>query len=133
MSRIVGGALVGGATLAGVVMGSGVAQAEIAPGNYVSQDLLYGFLPMPESNVTVVGNQYLSDFYGLGPVLAEYFISPTPNGGIIHSGSDPVSQWMIRREVTKTPTGYYGTYIQYGVPMGNFILTETPRRANQPG
>ena len=134
MSRIVGGALVGGATLVGLVMGSGVANAEIEPGHYVGQAMMYGFIPLPEMNVTVVGNQWQQDVYGLGPTLpAAVAIMPTPDGGIMASGSDPFSQWFFRYELHKTPTGYFGPVFMYGVPMGNFVLTETPRRANQPG
>lgn len=124
----------GGATLVGLVVSPATAQAEIEPGHYVAQALYYGFMPMPEFNVTVVGNDFQRDFYGLGPVQSGgSTITPTPDGGIIPIGSDPVSRWLIRYELHETPTGYFGTLIQYGVPMGNFILTDTPRRANQPG
>lgn len=123
----------GGATLVGLVVSPATAQAEIEPGHYVAQQMMYGFIPMPESNVTVVGNQLQQDYYGLGPHnLMSKPITPTPDGGIISFGSDPVSQWFARFELHKTPTGYYGTMISWGVPIGNYILTDTPRRANQP-
>ncbi|NLE78443.1 MAG: hypothetical protein GX610_02505 [Rhodococcus sp.] len=134
MSRIVGGALVGGATLVGLAMGSGVANAEIEPGHYVGQAFIYGFIPTPESNINVIGNQFQQDYYGLGPQnLISQAITPTPDGGIASLGGDPVTQWFGRYEFHKTPTGYHGTMISWGIPYGTYVLTETPRLANQPG
>lgn len=134
ITRIAGGALVGGATLVGLFLGSATAQAQIDPGHYVGQGLTYGFVPTPEMNINVVGNQYQQDYYGLGPQnLMTSSITPTGDGGVVSPfGTDPVSQWFNRFEFHKTPTGYYGTQYAYGVPFGNYVLTETPRLANQP-
>lgn len=133
ITRIVGGALVGGATLVGLVLGSATAQAQIEPGHYAGQGLIYGFVPTPEYNVSVVGNQFQADYYGLGQQnLTTQSITPTGDGGITSIGTDPVSQWFGRTEFHKTPTGYYGTMYNAGVPIGNVILTETARVPNQP-
>lgn len=133
-NRVAAGAVVGGAAVVGVVMGAGPAQAQVDDGHYVGQNLIYGVIPTPEYNARVAGNLYHQDFYGLGPESPFAMgVTPTPDGGNIAWGSDPVSHWFNHFEVHKTPTGYYGTQYEYGqIPIGNIILTDTPRRANQP-
>lgn len=119
--------------MAGVLIGAGPAQAEVEEGHYVIEYLGYGVIPGPESNVTVIGNQFQQDFFGFGPQnVNPYTIVSTPDGGIGALGADPVSQWMARVELHKTPTGYSGTTYELGLPIGSIVMTKTPRLANQP-
>ncbi|GAB34791.1 hypothetical protein [Gordonia otitidis] len=135
MKKIIAGVLVGGASLMGLGLGAGHAEAKIEPGHYVMQTIVYGAVPSPESNVKVVGNKLFADYYGVGPQNTyTYGIASTKNGGIISYGdTNPASQWFTRTEFRKTRNGYVGRQFAYGgIPTGTVYLKKTTRHANQP-
>lgn len=132
LKKFVVGALIGGAAMCGIAAGSGTAEAKIEPGHYKAHYVIYGIIPMPEYNVTVIGNRAYSDFYGAGR-WNQYTstITPTRNGGIIARNNDPVTSFVQRDEYThRTKNGYRGTTYGYGIPTGDAILKKTtkPRR-----
>jgi hypothetical protein len=133
VKKIIVSAVIGGTAVLGLGLGAGSADAEIEPGHYTSQGLIYGFVPTPEYNTRVVGNRMYSDYYGLGPQnLFTSTISPTRHGGNVYGGADPVTRWLGHDEYRKTRSGYVGTRYIYGqIPYGNVLMKKTPRQANQ--
>lgn len=110
-------------------MGAGDSDAKIKPGNYKHQQLIYGFIPMPESNTRVIGNGMYTDYFGIGPWnLQRQQIQQTPHGGVVAHTADPVMQWFARTEFRRTKNGYVGTTYSWGVPLGSALLKEQPRR-----
>ena len=135
MKKIIAGLLIGGASVAGIALGAGPASAKIDPGQYTSQQLIYGFIPTPQSNVRIVGNSYQTDYYGLGPQnLSVSTIVPTRDGGkVVGIPNEPVTEWLGHWEFHKTRDGYRGTNYIFGqIPIGDFILKKSPPRANMP-
>ena len=119
----------------GLGLGAGHAEAKIEPGPYVSQPVLYGFIPYPESNVHVRGNKLTQDIYGIGQTnQSTSYIVPTKQGGNVSAyGTNPEAQWFSRVEFRKTRNGYAGTsYVLGGIPTGEYYLKNTTRHANQP-
>lgn len=117
MKRILFGSFIAAAAIAGIGLGSGSAEAKIEPGDYKSQQLLYGVVPAPESNYRVIGNRAYSDLFGLGPWnLYSYKIKPTKNGGVMYR--DFPGGWLNRQDFKKTHNGYSGPNFVYGVPSG---------------
>jgi hypothetical protein len=110
-------------------VGAGDSDAKIKPGQYKQQNLIYGVIPMPESNARVIGNGLYTDYYGIGPWnLQRQQIQPTKHGGVAALTADPVMQWFGRTEFRRTENGYVGTTYSWGVPVGDVLLKERPRR-----
>lgn len=130
VKRLIAGALIAGTAVFGLTVGAGDSDAKIKPGNYKHQQLIYGFVPTPESNVRVVGNGLYTDYYGLGPWnLSRQQIQHTKSGGVVSLTADPPVQWYQRVEYRRTKNGYTGTtYILGGIPLGDVLLKEQPRR-----
>ncbi|OCH83154.1 hypothetical protein [Gordonia sp. UCD-TK1] len=129
MKRLIAGALIAGTAVFGLTVGAGDSDAKIKPGNYKQQQLIYGFVPMPESNARVIGNGMYTDYYGIGPWnLQRQQIQQTPHGGVVAHTADPVMQWFPRTEFRRTKNGYVGTMYSWGVPLGSALLKEQPRR-----
>ena len=132
MKKVVAGALIGGASLMGLGLGAGHAEAKIEPGRYVLQTV-WGAVPTPEYNATVVGNTMYTDYFGVGPRnLYAHGIVPTKNGGNASLfGTGPAAQWYERVEFHKRGNDYVGTMYSYGgVPSGTVYLKKTKRLAN---
>lgn len=109
----------------GLGIGAGTASAQIEPGRYKQQVLLYGVIPYPEQNVRVVGNTLYADFYGgVGPKnLYVQHIRQTKRGGVVSFTGNPAEEWYSRVEYSKSKHGYYGTiYRLGGIPLGNYTL-----------
>lgn len=130
MKRLIAGALIAGAAVFGLAVGAGESAAEIKPGQYKHQQLIYGVIPTPESNARVIGNGIYTDYYGIGPWnLIRQQIQPTKNGGVVSQTADPIVQWVGRVEYRRTKNGYVGTtYVYGGIPIGDVLLKEQPRR-----
>lgn len=129
LKKLIVGGLIAGAAAVGISAGAaGSAEAKIEPGHYKHQMLMYGFIPTPESNATVVGNRIYQDYYGIGPWnLTNTPIRQTKNGGVTSFGNGgPIEEWFGRNEYRKTRNGYYGTTYSWGVPFGNSMLKKVP-------
>ncbi|MFW0797053.1 hypothetical protein AAFP30_24825 [Gordonia sp. CPCC 205515] len=124
LKTIIAGALVGGAAVMGISLGAGHAEAKIEPGKYKEQTFVYGFIPLPESNVRVIGNTKYQDYYGVGPWnLSHGTIIPRTYGGTTAVyGDNPISLWYDRVDYRKTPHGYKGTGYGFGVPTIDYNL-----------
>jgi len=119
------------ALLGGVVNGLGSAEAApstIVPGKYRAQTISYGVIPLPESNVRIVGCTMYQDTYGVGPDnLNPWKLKPTKNGMVASTAHDPATLWWGRVDFVKTSYGYKGVVIAYGVPVGDMILRKVRR------
>ena len=108
MKKLVATALIGGAALGGVILGAGNSDAKIEPGHYKSRVLIYGVIPLPESNAHVVGNRIYEDVFGFGPRnYYTYKIIPTKDGGTAYRDV-PNGRQISVTPYKKTRYGYKG-------------------------
>ncbi len=127
MKKLIAGALISGAAIVGLGVGSGHANASIEPGKYKLDQSLYGVIPTPQSNARVVGNTLQQDFYGIGPqnLLVQSVIPTKKGGNASFYGNSPAGQWVQHTEFRKVGDKYVGTTYAYGqIPVGNTTLTK---------
>lgn len=84
---------------------------------------MYGFIPLPESNMRVIGNRAYSDAMGIGPWnLYSYRVINTKNGGIIYQDT-PNGRWTSHQKYRQTRNGYAGTsYAAGNLSLGPISL-----------